>query len=102
MVPCHGGPAECVYLFLPPRHRPSPTGAWVGFPLIPANTTFHGSVFRGCRHFVMFMPPSLLISQIVPTAVRTDTGQPRLLHPGKACFVTSARTGYASRPNTGN
>ncbi len=29
-------------------------------------------------------------------------GQPRLLHPGRACFVASARTGYASRPNTGN
>ena len=101
-VPCHGGPAECIYLFLPPRHRPSPTEAWVGFPLIPANTTFHGSVFRGCRHFVMFRPPSLLVSQIVPTAVQTDTGQPRLLRPGKTCFVTSARTGYASRPNTGN
>jgi hypothetical protein len=32
----------------------------------------------------------------------TDTGQPRLLHPGIPCFVASARTGYASRPNTGN
>jgi hypothetical protein len=50
----------------------------------------------------MFRPPSLLVSQIVPTAVQTDTGQPRLLRPGKTCFVTSARTGYASRPNTGN
>ena len=29
-------------------------------------------------------------------------GQPRFLHPGISCFVASARTGYASRPNTGN
>jgi hypothetical protein len=29
-------------------------------------------------------------------------GRPRLLHPGRTCFVASARTGYASRPNTGN
>src|SRR5215469_677946 len=26
-------------------------------------------------------------------------GRPRLLHPGRACFVASARTEYASRPN---
>jgi len=25
-------------------------------------------------------------------------GQPGLLHPGRTCFVASARTGYASRP----
>ena len=29
-------------------------------------------------------------------------GQPGLLHPGRTCFVASARTGYPSRPNTGN
>jgi hypothetical protein len=29
-------------------------------------------------------------------------GQLRLLLPGTTCFVTSARTGYAIRPNTGN
>jgi len=32
LVPCHGGPTECTYLFLPPCHRPSPTEVWVGFP----------------------------------------------------------------------
>jgi len=102
LVPLHGGPAKCTCLFLPSRHRPSPTEEWVGFPLPPANTTSRGSVFRSCRHFFMFKPPSLLASQIVPTAVHTATGQPRLLHPGTPCFVASARTGYASRPNTGN
>jgi hypothetical protein len=102
LVPCHGGSTKCIYLFLPPCHRPSPTEAWVGFPLKPANTTSRGSVFRGCRHFFMFRPPSLLVSQVVPTAAHIAAGQPRLLHPGRTCFVTSARTGYASRPNTGN
>ena len=57
---------------------------------------------RGCRHFFMFRPPSLLVSQVVPTAAHRAAGQPRLLHPGRTCFVASARTGYASRPNTGN
>src|ERR1019366_1181845 len=37
---------ECLYLFLPPCHRPSPTGVWVGFPLKPANTTFRGAFFE--------------------------------------------------------
>ena len=32
----------------------------------------------------------------------TAAGQPRLLLPGRTCFVTSTRTGYANRPNTGN
>jgi hypothetical protein len=68
------GPTECIYLFLPLCHRPSPCRNWVGFPLFPANTTFRGHVFRGCRHFFMFRPPSLLASQIVPTAVLIAQG----------------------------
>ena len=71
-------------------------------PALPANTIFPRSVFRRCRHFLMFRPPSLLISQIAPTAAHTASGQLRLLRPGIACFVASARTGYANRPNTGN
>ena len=74
LVPCHGGPTECVCLFLPLCLRPSPTGVWVGFPLKPANTTFHGAFFRGCRHFFMFRPLSLLTSQVVPTAAHTAQG----------------------------
>jgi hypothetical protein len=69
---------------------------------VPRITTSRGFSFRGCRHFITFRPPSLLVSQIVPTAAHTAAGQPRLLHPGRTCFVTSTRTGYASRPNTGN
>ena len=38
----------------------------------------------------------------VPTAAHTAAGQPGLLHPGLSCFVTSTRSGYANRPNTGN
>src|SRR5216684_6185044 len=63
---------------------------------------FSRGCFRGCRHFFMFRPPSLLVSQVVPTAAQSSARQPRLLHPGRTCFVASARTGYASRPNTGN
>jgi hypothetical protein len=63
---------------------------------------FARSVFRGCRYSVMFRPPSLFTPQIVPTAAHTAAGQPGLLRPGLSCFVTSARTGYTNRPNTGN
>jgi hypothetical protein len=64
--PCHGGTAECTCLFLPPRHRPSPVH-YRG--RLPASKRFHnGSPFRDCSHFVMFRPPSLLASPIVPTA----------------------------------
>ena len=65
-------------------------------------TTSRRPAFRGCRYSLMFRPPSLLTPQIVPTAASTAAGQPGLLRPGLSCFVTSARTGYANRPNTGN
>jgi hypothetical protein len=69
---------------------------------IPLETTSCGGDFRGCRHFVMFRPPSLLAPQVVPTAAITAAGQPGLLRPGTSCFVASARTGYANRLKTGN
>src|ERR1035437_7257519 len=69
---------------------------------VPRITTPRRPVFRGCRYFFMFRPPRLLTPQIVPTAPHTAAGQPGLLHPGLSCFVTSTRSGYANRPNTGN
>jgi hypothetical protein len=68
----------------------------------PANNDFSQVQFRGCRYFVMFRPPSLLAPRVVPTAANTAAGQLGLLRPGLLCFVTSAHTGYANRPNTGN
>jgi hypothetical protein len=40
------GPTECIYLFLPLCHRPSPCRNWVGFLLCSANTTFRGMFFE--------------------------------------------------------
>jgi hypothetical protein len=80
-----------------------PNGKWVGFPHLSRLKRLRaGGGFRGRRYFVMFRPPSLLAPQIVPTAANTAAGQPGLLRPGTSCFVASARTGYANRPNTGN
>ena len=67
---------------------------------VPRITTPRRSVFRDCRYSVMFRPPSLLAPQIVPTAAHTPAGQPGLLRPGLSCSLP--RSGYASRPNTGN
>jgi hypothetical protein len=46
LVPYPDGPTECIYLFLPLCHRPSPCRNWVGFPLCSANTTFRGMFFE--------------------------------------------------------
>ena len=95
-------PPSALTCFFPGVIGLPPAKAWVGFPLLSANHDFSRSVFRGCRYFLMFRPPSLLTPQIVPTAAHLATGQPGLLRPGISCFVTSTRTGYANRPNTGN
>ena len=72
-------------------------------PLLSANTIFHGAYFRGCRHSLMFKPPSLLTSQIVPTPARYRRRAAEAFYdPSRTCFVTSACIGYASRPSTGN
>ena len=68
LVPYSGGPKECTYLFLPPRHRPSPTCDWVGFPRTPANTTFHGSNFGAadiplCSGLRVCSPPRSFLPQ---------------------------------------
>ena len=84
LSPYPGGSAECACLVLPQRHRPSPNEKEVGFPLLPANTTFHGPLFRGCSYSFTFRPPSLLASRFVPTAA------------GSLCRAAEA---FTSEPN---
>ena len=67
--PCHGGPVECICLFLPPRHRPSPVHYRGRLPALTRQNDFMTDpLFRDCSHFVMFRPSGLLASQIAPTA----------------------------------
>ena len=94
--------AECVCLVLPQHSSAFPIIRLGRLPASFREHDFPRVGFRGCSYFVMFRPPSLLASQIVPTAAHTAAGRPRLFHPGRTCFVASARTGYANRPNTGN
>src|SRR5215469_3496381 len=65
----------------------------------PAKRFHDGSLFRDGSDFVMFRPPSLLASPIVPTAALTVAEQPRLLRPSTTCFVTSPCIGYANHPS---
>jgi hypothetical protein len=74
LIPYPGGSTECFYLFLLLWHRPSPKKERGRLPQFLANTTFHEVRFRGCRYFFMFRPPSLLVSQIVPTAAILPQG----------------------------
>ena len=74
LIPYPGGSTECFYLFLLLWHRPSPKKAPGRLPQFLANTIFHEAGFRGCRYFFMFRPPSLLVSQIVPTAAVPPQG----------------------------
>lgn len=63
---------------------------------------FAPTSFRGCSYSIMFRPPSLLASQIAPTAASFLAEQLRRLNPSRACVVTFTRIGYATRPTTGN
>ena len=38
--PCHSGPVECIWLFLPPRHRPSPVHYRGRIPAFPRQNDF--------------------------------------------------------------
>src|SRR6266576_2924122 len=45
--PCHGVSAECTYLFLPPRHRPSPVHYRGRLPAFPRQNDFATDLFFG-------------------------------------------------------
>ena len=46
LVPCPGGPTDCLCLFLRLCHRPTPGPQRIGFPLLPAKQLFRGSHFE--------------------------------------------------------
>ena len=70
--------AECVCLVLPQHSSAFPIIRLGRLPASFREHDFSRVGFRGCSHFIMFRPPSLLASQIVPTAASFPAGQPRL------------------------
>src|SRR5207253_9828423 len=58
--PCHGGPVECTWLFLPPRHRPSPVHYRGRLPACTRRNDFMTDpFFESAAISFMFRPPSL-------------------------------------------
>ena len=70
--------AECVCLVLPQHSSAFPIIRLGQLPASFREHDFPRVGFRGCSYFIMFRPPSLLASQIVPTAASSPAGQPRL------------------------
>jgi hypothetical protein len=97
LVPYHGGPIGCSRLLLPRCHRPSPKRGELASRFFPRSRLFVGS-FSRLQTFRYVQAPKF--ARLPDRAHRCGlaAGRPRLLHPGRTCFVASARTGYASRP----
>ena len=75
------GPTECIYLFLPLCHRPSPCRNWVGFLLCSANTTFSRTCFSRLQTFLYVQASKSRLPDRSHRCVHR-TGQPRLLRSG--------------------
>jgi hypothetical protein len=73
LVPYPGAPIGCICLLLPRCHRPSPRGYGSAFRFSPRTQLCVG-LFRGCRHFIMFKPPSLFAFQVAPTTAAKPQG----------------------------
>jgi hypothetical protein len=101
LVPCHGGPIGCSRLLLPRCHRPFPKRGELASRFFPRTRLFVGS-FSRLQTFRYVQAPKFARLPDRSHRCSLAAGRPRLLHPGRTCFVASARTGYARRPNTGN
>jgi hypothetical protein len=84
LVPCHGGPIGCTHLLTSPTSSAIPPGRTGWLPASFHERDFSWVSFRGCRHFFMFRPPSLLASQIAPTAMAMPSG-------GRGFYVRAER-----------
>lgn len=63
LIPCHGGPTRCTYLFLPSRHRPSPSVNLGRLPAtsrqndFPADRVFEAADISLCSGLQFCSPP---------------------------------------------
>lgn len=86
-------PLKCMRSFLPSELWPSPIEHRVGASQIIPTAISVGGHLRGCSHFIMFGPVSLLASQIAPTLTTRRyfpivAGRQRLLRPPLSRLVT--------------
>ena len=101
LVPYPGGPIECMCLLTSPMSSAFPLGGWVGFPLWSTMQLLVESISR-VQTFRYVQATKFVRLPGCSHRYGYAVGRPRLLRPGRTCVVASARTGYASRPYTGN
>jgi hypothetical protein len=68
----------------------------------PLETTSCGPQISERQIFLYVPASNFVLPPRSSLPLHTTAGQPELFRPGRTCFVTSAPTGYANRPNSGN
>jgi hypothetical protein len=68
----------------------------------PHNDFGAGPLFRSCSHSLMFRPPGLLATQVVPTDATCAHGSHDFYFRAPVWVITSPHVGYASRPIPSN
>jgi hypothetical protein len=87
---------ECICLFLPPRHRPSPVHYRGRLPACPRRNDFTTDRFFETAAIPLCSGPQVCSPPRSFLPLRLiGAGQPRLLRPSRTCFVASACIGYA-------
>src|SRR5499427_7346042 len=77
--PCHGGPVECICLFLPPRHRPSPVHYRGRLPAFPRQNDFMTDrLFETAAISLCSGPPVCSPPRSFPPQRLIASGQPGL------------------------
>jgi len=79
-----------------------PLGRLGRLPALVHDATFRGERFSRLQTFRHVQATKFVRLPGCSHRYSCEVGRPRLLRPGRTCIVASARTGYASRPNTGN
>ena len=102
LIPYPGGSTKCSYLLLLLWHRPSPKKETGRLPQFSREHDFPRGRISRLQIFLYVQASKFACLPDRSYRCNTAAGQPRLLLPGRTRFVTSTRTGYASRPNTGN
>src|SRR5260370_1539418 len=71
-------------------------------PAVSREHDFPRGQISGLQIFLMFSPSKFACLPDRSYRCNTAAGQPRLLLPGRTCFVTSTLTRHANRPTTPN
>ncbi len=88
---------ECIFSFLPLKHRPSPREKGIGMPQYSVQQLQYGRPFRGCKYLLLFRPHRLL-AILVARTLCLHISDLWLLLPSRTWFVTSPCIGYANHP----